>query len=63
MHVLKCYVMAHDFETLDPPPPPHKKQFPYAFLTSPDGPLLMAFISPLVHCFFYTKSFIKLCQW
>jgi hypothetical protein len=37
MHVRKCYVMAHNFDT-----PPHprlpKKQFPYASPSSPNGP-------------------------
>jgi hypothetical protein len=35
MHVRKCYVMAHDFDT---PPGPPKTQFPYAPPSSPNGP-------------------------
>jgi hypothetical protein len=35
MHVRKCCVMAHDFDTPRGPP---KKQFPYAPPSSPNGP-------------------------
>jgi hypothetical protein len=37
MHVRKCYVMAHDFDT-PPPPAPPEKQFPYAPPSFPNGP-------------------------
>ncbi len=53
MHVRKCCVMAHDFDT--PPPAPPKKQFPYAPPSPPNG-----LWKPFSFLLFLYKTFYKI---